>query len=585
MNQPNYACLMKDLAREFLNRLAAEEASQKLRMETDNAGLGMLTAIKEFDFYCYNYVRNEQTEDTDIHVHLLQLGLPKLVTAVLSAHASFIHPTVTFRSDQSLILAALDVVSAFGMIEQGRRFAHAAMAGECEIVRFSERQYDIVMPETVYNMEQHEAEVKSHYTRLHQEDTDAMVKQTFGGIMGEIDSLLREKVYVFRDYFIGYDAHPVLDDFFYGLATLELQNQDGFDTFHRKLKFGGVTMQKFALAVTYFLSLALKHEKFAEVLTEKAPHIRLRDILTITTPRHDFEENLIEAVNKYGTSYEGYEPLSPDEAQIILQVLSLRRDNLEVMLPTLSPIPFLIEYSDSSWITSVASVQTSAFPFLLNSLRHCFPADYDRNQRTREKSMQRALRRLFDEYLPGLTLVDNVGVTLKGKLVTDIDFAAVDPKDGTVILFQLKHQDPYGGDMRRRSNRAGRLRTEVAHWLEAMRTWRTEEPRALRRALRLGSGVECNRVCFVIVAKHFAHFLSTADLRDDAAYATWVQLFDALNRQKGEGGPISLRGLFDILQRFMSHKMAKGYVYDLEDSYHLPSLSYRVRSSMAHHPT
>lgn len=572
---------MKDVAREFLGRLAAEEASLKVPLERDNAGIGMLTAIKEFDYYYYNYIRKEQTEETDVHMHLLQLGLPKLIAAVLSAVPSFIYPVVTFRSDETLILAALDLVGGYGFIEQGRRLAHGAMAGECGIVRFAERQYDVVMPDMIYNMEQHEAQVERHYTRLHREHTDAMVQETFGGVMDEINGLLRENVYVFREEFIGYDAHPDLDDFFFGQASLEIQNQEGFDTFNWRLKFGGVTMQKCTLAVTYFLSLALKHEKFAEALIEKAPHIRLRDILTITRPRQEFEDNLIEALNKYGPSYEGYEPLTREEARTILRVLSLRRDNLAIMLPTMAPIPFLIEYSDSAWITSVASARTGAYPFLLNSLRHCFPADYDRNQQTRERSMQRALRRFLDEYLPGLILVNNVGVTRNRKLVTDIDFAAVDPKDGTVVLFQLKHQDPYGGDMRRRSNRSERLRSEVAHWLEAMRTWLAEDPGALRRALRLGGSVRCEQVRLVVIAKHFAHFLSTADLRDDAAYATWAQLFDALNRQRSEGGPQSLRGLFDILQRFMSHKMAKGFAYDLQDSYHLPSLSYRIRPAVA----
>jgi len=85
----------------------------------------------------------------------------------------------------------------------------------------------------------------------------------------------------------------------------------------------------------------------------------------------------------------------------------------------------------------------------------------------------------------------------------------------------------------------------------------------------------------VVIAKHFAHFLSTADLREDAAYATWVQLFDALTRQRSEARHQSLRGLFDVLQRFMSHKMAKGFIYDVLDSYHLPNLSYRIRPAAA----
>ncbi|TGR23328.1 MULTISPECIES: hypothetical protein [unclassified Mesorhizobium] len=275
---------MKDVAREFLERLGAEEASLRVSLERDNAGIGMLTAIKEFDYYYYNYSRKEQTEATDVHMHLLQMGLPKVITAVLSAVPCFIYPVVTFRSDETLILAALDLVGGYGFIEQGRRLAHAAMAGECGIERFSERQYDIVMPNTVYNMEQHEAHVERHYMRQHRKRTDVMVQETFGGVMDEINGLLRDNVYVFGEKFIGYDAHPDLDDFFFGQASLEIQNQEGFDTFNWRLEFGGVTMQKYTLAVTYFLSLALKHEKFAETLIEKAPHIRLRDILTITRP-------------------------------------------------------------------------------------------------------------------------------------------------------------------------------------------------------------------------------------------------------------------------------------------------------------
>jgi hypothetical protein len=85
----------------------------------------------------------------------------------------------------------------------------------------------------------------------------------------------------------------------------------------------------------------------------------------------------------------------------------------------------------------------------------------------------------------------------------------------------------------------------------------------------------------VVVARHFAHFLSTVDLRDDAAYATWVQLFDALNRLRSEGGPQTLSALAGLLQRYMSHKMAKGFARDLVDNYHLRDLSYRVRPASA----
>lgn len=84
---------MKDIARDFLGRLTAEEADFKTSLANDGAGLRMVTAIKEFDYYYYNYIRHEQTEETDVHMHLMQLGLPKLIAGVLSAV-----PTFKYRS-------------------------------------------------------------------------------------------------------------------------------------------------------------------------------------------------------------------------------------------------------------------------------------------------------------------------------------------------------------------------------------------------------------------------------------------------------------------------------------------------------
>jgi hypothetical protein len=572
---------MNHIAREFLGRLHEEEISFMEKLKDDEIGLRLLTAIKEFDWYYYNYIRSEPTEDADVHMHLLQLGLPKVIAGVLHGVPKFVAPVVTFKSDDSQIRDAFEFVAGCGFIEQGRRLVHAAMAGECEIVRFDDRQYDIVMPDMVRNMEHHESVVERHYKSLFRAQSDAALQEVFGPRMNRINELLKENVYVFARSWMGYDAHPELDDFFYLMASNEIQDQNGYDTFNAAVTFGGVTMQKYILATTYFLSLALKHEKFAETLVEKEPDIRLRDILTITTPRQRFEDELIEALNEFGPHYDGYTPLTRDEAKTILRVLSVRRDNLAMLTPTMAPLPFLVEYSDTAWITSVASVRMAAVPFLLDSLRHCFPADYDRNQQRREGSMQRALRGMLEDYIPGLHLAGNVGVRKNGRLLTDIDFGAVDPADGTVILFQLKHQDHYGGDIRRRSNRSGRLVREVSHWLEVVRTWLSEEPDALRHALRLPARAKCGRVYLVVIGRHFAHFVSTLDLRDDAAYATWFQLFDAFNRQRAEGRSQSLLGLADILQRYMSHVMAKPYEYDLLDSYHLTKVSYRIRPASA----
>ena len=135
--------------------------------------------------------------------------------------------------------------------------------------------------------------------------------------------------------------------------------------------------------------------------------------------------------------------------------------------------------------------------------------------------------------------------------------------------------------MRRRSNRASRLRREIDHWLATVRAWIAEEDfTTIKSALRLKRGVTLQRIYFVVVAKHFAHFLSASDLREDVAYATWMQLIDALNRSHFEKGSPTLARLFQTLQRCMSHKIARGVKVDGVVNYRLPSLSYRTRPAL-----
>jgi hypothetical protein len=62
------------------------------------------------------------------------------------------------------------------------------------------------------------------------------------------------------------------------------------------------------------------------------------------------------------------------------------------------------------------------------------------------------------------------GLRLDRVTLTDVDFIAIDEADGTVIFFQLKYQDHYGMDFRKRSSRGARLRGETENWLKASKS-------------------------------------------------------------------------------------------------------------------
>lgn len=329
----------------------------------------------------------------------------------------------------------------------------------------------------------------------------------------------------------------------------------------------------------------MKHERFCEALMKKAPDVRLRDILTITSDKLGFVEALSSALDHFGAEFAGYTPTTLEEAETILRVLSVRRDNLPLLASTMAPTPFLFEFSDSAWVQSTAGAQIAPLEFLLNSLKSNFTRDYDRHQQTREHAMKASLRRILTGAIPDVSFVDNVVLRAKersgSRTLTDIDFVAYERKTGIVLLFQLKHQDRYGADIRRRTNRTSKLRQEVSRWLDAVRGWIGHtSPPDIASALRLPKGVLAKDIRLVVLTRHFAHVVSELDLQDDCVYATWMQLEDALARAAlAEKRGVSLHTLFDVLTNYMSHRVANSRASEEDDLFRVRTLSFRVRRS------
>jgi len=571
---------MSENARALLKRLDIHETSIAEELGYDRLGIGLLTALKEFDYYHYNVTRQENTDTTDLHFHVLRLGLPRTVSEVLSRVPAFAYPEATFQSNKELILAALDATAGLGFIENGRRLAHAALAGECEVKALGEDEFEVLLPKTMFALEEHEQIIEQHYRNQHYSQMRAAAAKAFTKrTRKRISKLLSKNVFVFRDKFIGYGAHPELDDYFFGLAYAKTMINSSYDEFRHDLNFGGVTFHKYVLSAVYFLFLAFKHEAFCEALLKKSPQIRLRDILTITCDKKAFRDSLIDALNYYGPSFQNFSPVTEAEADTILKVMSVRRDNLKILSSTMAPVPFLVEFSKSAWAKSTAGAQLAPMEFLLNALRFNFPAEYDRNQRTREQSMRAALKRLISQSFSGIIFIDAIKIRDKHRVITDIDYIAVEPESGTVLLFQLKHQDQYGADMRRRSNRILKLREEVAGWLDSVRQWVQRTSREdIASAFRLPKGISLQKIRMVVLTRHFAHALSELDMRDDCSYATWMQFVDALTRiDLQQNDTPTFLGLFDILQNYMSHKIANIVTADTDDVFHVRSLSLRVR--------
>lgn len=92
---------------------------------------------------------------------------------------------------------------------------------------------------------------------------DEALRTAFTSSMEErVQRLLRENVYVWRARYIGYNADPTIDGYFFVQAFANLKLRPGIDSFPPELKFGGVSFIAYVLCAAYFLSLAWKHVAF-----------------------------------------------------------------------------------------------------------------------------------------------------------------------------------------------------------------------------------------------------------------------------------------------------------------------------------
>jgi hypothetical protein len=317
-----------------------------------------------------------------------------------------------------------------------------------------------------------------------------MQTELFQNLGRDVEEKLSELVHPWGIHFIGY-ADPLLDDYLFGLAYHHVQLEEGFDSFHHALKFGGVCYQKYVLALTFLLSSYIRHEKFAEALIKKDGSIRLENVLIITSDIAPFIAELREAVNYFGSAYESFEELEIDEAKTVFNVPFLVEGiSLDLVSAPGSPIPLIVQCSDQGFIRCLAG----------EALRYHFPKDCDRNRCSREVSLQRAIKRILGKAFAELDFQENLKAKAAGKLLTDIDLIVIERTTGVVVLCQLKHQDLYRFNLHAERIRGERLVEQAQDWLVAVDRWLQQVGMdGLRCALRLSDGFPALKIHRLVI--------------------------------------------------------------------------------------
>lgn len=568
---------------EFLNALDLEEAKHHEKLAQDRAGILLRASINEFDWYHHNFAAQDSptTEEAE-HYYFCRLGLVRSIRLAYQAVDRYTYPVVTFARRSDISLAALELLGAIGMIEHGRRVAHIAKTGLGQVHQVDGRTFRIVLPSAIVDEEHHERALFAYYSSEHKRIFDSafsrvLTEETIRSIASKLDEL----VYVYRDKFIGYNAHPLLDDYFFGLAHSGIWRQEGFDTFHFATEFGGIPFHKYILATTFFVSLAMKHRGFCGALVKKAPHIRLENIITVSAEWRDLMIETAEALNTYGTRFEGYTHTSVEDAESIASVLSLSRDNVGMVNRPHSPLPYLIRTSDSGVVKLLAGADAEPIQFLLHSLRHHFPREYDRNQQQRERSFRRAIERVLNGCFPGLEFRNNIKIRQGGKTLTDIDLAVIDPVTGSIILCQLKYQDLYGADILSGASRRRHLKSGTRDWLHVVHEWHKRiGVTGLRSSLRLDKKFKFRRVYFLVLSKHFAYPLKDVQTGFPFTYSNWLQLVNVLTlMEKKQGDLRTIVGMINLLNEQNSQAPEVEYVEEPTTKYAVGELEFTVSTT------
>lgn len=547
---------MEDDFDTFMSALKAEEELVRKGLSSDRMGFFPVYAMREYDFFFNRFkeiAHGDSDEEMEEMYYLLRLGLPRGLALALSVRDQYDVPTLMPVHNESLAAKARETIVRLGMIEHGRRLAVASKIGELRLRRTSQRSYEFTLPSTWVDYDRYEEAVEQHFAEQGRKRYFGEYKRSKAtqGLEEELHRLAHENVFVFMDYFIGYNAHPTLDDHFFGLAYFFVSLSPGFDSFRFDLKFGGVTYIKYMLAVVYLYSLALKHEWFCRALIRKHPEIDPRNILTISAEKEGFIADFAEALNMYGSSFDGFTFTTSAELETIYKVLSARRDNIDILKPNGAPVPMLLEFSDTSVFRCLAGAQESPIQVLLNGLRHHFPDDYNANQQTREASFQRAIERVLRGGFDGLTFKQNVVLRDQGRDLTDIDLVVAEESSNTVLLFQIKAQDSYGSELNARLNRSKRFAEGSRRWVDVTKDWLSRtDIHEIRSRFGMSPSSRAPIVRLVVLSRFFAHFGFEEETPADVTYCTWSQFFNAVTKTEARHGQLRTLGtLFSLIVR------------------------------------
>ena len=364
------------------------------------------------------------------------------------------------------------------------------------------------------------------------EEIDQPIRDQLLAIRPGIMSLMAPLVSPWEGHFIQYDTVPEVDSYFHGQGHLWARThyQPGQDAFPPQTTFGGIPFEVYREGVVHVISWTLKHIAFCELLLSREPHLDWRNVLTITTSESQLQSDLSVALD-----------VTEAEARQVLDTMRVMPQNVAAHTsePVVDIAPFL-NINSGGVIHSVAGMLGSPFDFMLSELNRRYPADWDRSVDQREEVFRNELNNLFptERFVRAprpLKLKD------EGATATDIDAALFDASTGTLGLFQLKWQDPFGASMKKRESKMKNFLTETNRWVSTVSSALNHSPTALVSLIgeRAARNFDKEGILLFVIGRHFSHFSGGVYRDPRAAWGTWPQMLRLIRESQMGDDPIA----------------------------------------------
>ena len=495
---------------------------------------GLLELVRAIDYY-FIYVlgldeeRREEEIDSE-RWDLYRHGQSKAVSLFVDQSSIQAGPSLT-RSTPVHQQWADAVIQSCGRLSMCEMILDLHRYGSVELSMPSPKAIHATVREHELGIDPLEAEEFRIFSELAAE-IDQHLRDQLLAIKPAVKALMGPLVSPWEEHFIQYDTIPEIDSFFHGQGHLwaRAHYEPAQGAFPPQETFGGLPFELYQEAVVQVIAWALKHIAFCGLLLSRHKHLDIRNVLTVTTDEALLRSNLSVALD-----------ITESEARQVLDTLKLTPQNLQAHAPEpgVDIAPFL-NINSSGVVYSISGALGSPLHFMLAELNRQYPNDWDRAVNGREELFREELYHLFPTQRFAKA-EKSLKLKHEGVVATDIDAAIFDTSTGTLGLFQLKWQDPFGASMRKRNSKMKNFLDEANRWVSVVSSMLNHDPRSLDHPIGEGAGAihDTKRILLFVVGRHFSHFSGGVYRDSRAAWGTWPQILRLFKESYEGSDPIA----------------------------------------------